>query len=190
MEEKEMYGLYVQVENSGSKVYPPYEGKNDDKKRGHLLMFHETMEGLDRLTSKFTSFQEINQAFKEIYNSDKNMYRPIIYVDKNIEDLSKSYYLTKVVYEDDFKELQNRDSIKEWLLDYLKSHPENIEHFGLLRNFYVNTKKTAPIKSVEYSLTIAVNRYLQQEGYIGYRESYFNLKEFDKTKEKKDEIHR
>ena len=55
MEIQEMYSLCVQVEDSAVKEYSIYQGKHDESKRGHTLMYHETIKGLDDLTSKFSS---------------------------------------------------------------------------------------------------------------------------------------
>ena len=193
MEDKEeMYSLYVQVQNQNEEIYSVSEGKTDEHKRGHLLMYHNTMEGLDKLTSKFTSFSDMNREFKKIYSSDKNMHSPIIYIDKDTSDLSKTFVTYKIVFEEDAKELrlEKRDNISVWLIDYLRNNKDDMQYFGLLNILYQNVVKGNPNASYLDQIKMAVNLYLNKEGYMGYRFAYFKLKELDKTKEKTDAVYR
>ena len=73
---------------------PRYKGSEillSNSKRS-IIMSHETLKGLDNLTSKFESLEDMNLELNELYNSDLNMDGLVIIADPNDEDFSKSYF--------------------------------------------------------------------------------------------------
>jgi len=190
---KKNYGLYVKVE--GVYHYPLNEAVKEDGKRPHNLMNASLIEELDDMTAGFESFEEMNQIFKEVvYNDDKNMYEPIIIVDKDETDREKSYVISDIVYAKDKIEIENKDNLKEWLTDYLKNNNQHISLFRGINEIYdrISKKPEYRNKSIDSLIEMTVYAYLVESGY-NYkkrREAYFTLKYLDKSKVKKNEIHK
>ena len=186
MEKNKIYALYAKVEGTPDEEYTINDGINEYLKRGQTIFYHETLKGLDTLTSKYTSFGDINQTFQSLYNSTKNMRYPVIYADEiNNNGQENMFYTTDVVYYEDAKELENEFSIEQWLLDYLKSNPENIKKFRIIGQIYEDVKNYYKTGNVEFWINKTVSIYITKEGYKGYREAYFKLKELDPERTKK-----
>lgn len=167
------------------------EQLRDNSKR-RVIMMGETIEELDKLTAMFPSFERLNKELKEAHNSSIDACDPIIIVDPDDTDLSKSYAIFDIVYEEDKKILDDRDNIKLWLLEYLKQNPEDISRFKGIRNIYQNKYTDEFKKGIvnEDIIKRIVLGYFENEGYKKYRDIYFELKNLDRSKVKKDEIHR
>ena len=160
-------------------------------KRSPLIMEH-TIEALDKLTGKFESFEELSKEFAVAYNSTKELYDPLIIVDEDIHDLSKSYFIPDVVFEEDQKVLSNPDYIKTWLLEYLLKNPGEIYRIKGVRNIFQSKYHDEYTKGIidERIINQIVHAYLLNPSYKKYRDIYFALKKYDQIKEEKNEIHR
>lgn len=167
------------------------EQLRDNEKR-EVIMMGGTIEELDKLTSLFPSFEVLNEELKEAHNSNIDVCDPIIIVDPDDKDLSQSYAIFDIVYEEDKKILDDRDNIKLWLLEYLRQNPEDISRFKGIRNIYQNKYTDEFKKGIvnEDIIRRIVLGYFENEGYKKYRDIYFELKKLDRSKVKKDEIHR
>lgn len=184
------YGLYVKVEGSSNLRFTLEESLRDDRKRNQLLMDSHLIEDLDRMTSKFTSFRDLIEAFQEVNNTNKSIYEPVIIVDKDEIDRSRSYPLFDIVYTDDQEMLNNKDSIRTWLLEYLINNPNDIKEFRGIKDIYQNVREKYKDRNINYLINITILIYFENHNYKRYREAYFKLKELDRSKVKKNEIHR
>lgn len=192
MEPKEkIYTLYAKLEGTPTINYTVDEGRNNEHKRGQELMSYTatSFEDLDRMTSQFTSFDDLNKTFKNMYNSTKNLYNPIIFVDED-EKCKNANFTFYVVYAEDFIQLKNREGIRSWLLEYLTNNPDNITCFLGLSEIGSHLLQKYPYKNRLDIVNIAINIYFENEKYDRYREAYFKLKELDYRKDIKNEIHR
>lgn len=191
MAKYKMHTLYAKIEGSNNSKYTLEESLRDDKKRQQSLMSGKLIEDLDRLTSKYESVEDLLLSYpEEVWDTQINMYEPVIIVDKNEFDRSKSYYIPDIVFEKDAIELQNRDNIKGWLLDYLLNNPNDIKEFRGVKDIYDNLEKANRDKSIEYLINITIMVYFKENNYKRYREAYFKLKELDYKRVKKNEVHR
>ena len=185
-----VYTLYAKVEGSQDDMYTINDGINKELKRGQILMYDDEFEKLDFMTSSYSSFDEINTTFQNLHNSTKNMSHPIIFVDELNSDMNiekNLFYTTDVVYAEDAKELEDRENIKYWLFDYLFNNSENISDFRVIRDIYENVKNYYKTGHIGFWVNKAVEIYLVNEGYKGYREAYFKLKELDPERKYKKE---
>lgn len=185
------YSLDVKMKGNSTPFYTLEDSLKDRTKR-RSLMIGETIEELDRLTGLFSSFEEMNFEFKSAYNSNKDMFDPLIIVDVDDKDLSKSYAIFDIVYENDKKELDNPDNIRLWLIEYLKQNPQNITRFKGIRNIYKNKYVEEFEKGIvtEDIINRVVLSYLRNYSYKKYRDVYFTLKRLDKSRVKQNDIHR
>lgn len=186
-----LYSLDVKFKGSSTPFYTLESSLRDRRKRG-TLMARETIQELDKLTALFDSFEDLNEEFKTVHGSNKDMFDPLIIVDVDEKDLSKSYAIFDIVYSADKKQLDDPDNIKLWLLEYLKKNPKDISRFKGIRNIYGNKYVEEFEKGIvtEDMINRIVLSYLSNPTYKKYRDIYFTLKRLDKSKVKSDEIHR
>lgn len=187
-----MRTYYLNVKNKDDNPIYTLEESLRDKNKRRVLMMGYTIEELDKKTGMFSSFKELSDALNEAYNSNKEMYDPIIIVDEEDKDLSKSYTIYDIAYENDLKILSNPDYIKAWLKEYLKQNPEDIYRIKGIRNIFQNKYNDEFNKGIINERTISqiVHGYLQNPSYKKYRDIYFTLKALDEKREVKNEIHR
>lgn len=188
-----MRTYYLDVKRKGSNI-PNYtlEESLRDKNKRRVVMMGYTIEELDKKTGLFASFKELSEELNEVHNSDQEMNDPYIIVDEDDNDLSKSYVIYDIVYEDDKKVIDNPDYIKSWLLEYLKKNPDDIYRIKGIRNIFQNKYNEEFTKGIINERTIEqiVYGYLENPSYKKYRDIYFTLKTLDRTREKNNEIHR
>ena len=186
-----LHTLYAKIEGANNSKYSFEESLRNDTKRQQPLMSGQMIEDLDKLTSKYESAEDLLISYpKEVWDADVFIYEPIIIVDKDEFDRSKSYYITDIVFAKDKVELQNKDYIKRWLLDYLLNNPHDIKEFRGIKEIYENLSKTYSDKSIGYIINMTVMVYFKGNNYKKYREAYFTLKKLDYKRVKKNEIHR
>lgn len=193
MEKERTYTLYVSVEGTEIKEYNEMEKLKDEKRRGHHLMQNTSLEALDKMTSNFTSTQDLNDQLNEIYNASKKIYAPTIYCDeKNKNEEKGIFYTDKIVYAEDFVYLENKREIEKWLIRYICQNPkEHIENFRVIPTIYASIKGHYKDRTELFWIEKTVQKYIETMDYQGYREAYFTLKELDPPKvEKKNEIYR
>lgn len=189
MAKYKMHTLYAKIEGSNNSKYSFEESLRDDKKRQQALMSGRLIEDLDRLTSKYESSEDLLMSYpQEVWDTDIHMYDPVILVDKDEFDRSKSYYITDIVFARDRVELQNKDNIKGWLLDYLIKNPNDIKEFRGVKEIYESLKKTYSDKSIGYIINITILAYFKGNNYKKYREAYFTLKQLNNKRVNKNEI--
>lgn len=183
-----LYSLYCNVE--GIKEYPIHEAIKNDLKRGHNITIGERIEEIDSLTACFTSTRDLNEGLNEAHGVEKRIYNPLIYVDKDEKDRSKSYVIEDIVYEEDKKYLDNREDIKNRTFIYLLNNPNSRTAFRGIIKIYNETYKNNPYMDLNSILKYAINKYFSGLNYKCCREAYFTLKNLNQIEEKKHEIHR
>ena len=184
------YGLYAKVEGTESSKYSHTEGLSDPKKRQQCLMEYQDLEELDDMTSRYDSFEELNDEFKEVYESTRDLYAPVIIVDKNNIESDDSYIIEDIVFAKDKQEIARKDNIRDWLLDYLLNNPHDINKFRGLKDIYINLQAKNKDHSIEYLINVTVNIYFKEHKYKRYRQAYFKLKELDYQRVRRSEVHR
>lgn len=187
-----MRTYYLNVKNKDDNPSYTLEESLRDKNKRKVLMMGYTIEELDRKTGLFPSFEELSKELNEVYNSTKEMYDPIIIVDEDDKDLSKSYPLYDIVYENDLKVISNPDYIKLWLEEYLIKNPEDIYRIKGIRNIFQNKYNEEFKKGIveEKTITQIIHSFLANPSYKKYRDLYFALKVLDEKREVKNEVHR
>lgn len=193
MEKERIYNLYVTVEGTETEKYNEMDKLNRERKRGYNLMQNSSLEALDKMTSNFTSTQDLNDQLNELYNANKKIYAPTIYCDEMDENEEKAiFYTDKVVYAEDFSYLENKREIEKWLIRYICQNPkEHIHNFRIIPTLYDNIKKHYEDRTELFWIEKTVQKYIETMGYQGYREVYFTLKELDPPKvEKTNEVYR
>ena len=185
------YTLYAKIEGSYNSKYTFEDSLRDDRKRQQELMSGNLIEELDRLTAKYESSEDLLVSYpEEVFGKKINLYEPVIIVDKDEVDRSKSYYISDIVFARDARELQNKDNIKSWLLDYLIKNPRDIKEFRGVKDIYENLGKSYSNKSIGYLINMTILVYFRDNNYKRYRETYFKLIELDYKRVNKNEIHR
>ena len=193
MEKEKIYNLYVTVEGTETEKYSEIVKLNDESKRGHNLMQNSSLEALDKMTSNFTSIQDLNEQLNELYNANKKIYATTIYCDEINENEEKGiFYTDNIVYAEDFVYLENKKEIEKWLIRYICQNPkEHIENFRVIPTIYASIKGHYENRTELFWIEKTVQKYIETMGYQGYREAYFTLKKLDPPKvEKTNEIHR
>lgn len=191
--EKEItFNLYVDVEGANTEKYSEMAKKDSRSIRGHNLMSNTSFKELDKMTSYFTSLQDLSDALNELYNTDKRISNPVIYCDEQDEGKEKCIFYTKdIAFQEDFFYLNNEKEIEKWLIKYISKDPkENITKFRVLSSIYANKKPYYSERNEQELIQSTVNRYIETMGYQGYREAYFTLKELEPERVKKSGIHR
>jgi len=154
-------------------------------------MYGHLIEDLDKLTANFKSIEDLLKSYpEEVYGENVLLYDPVIIVDKDETDLSKSYPIYEIVFSKDAEELKNKNNIKIWLLEYLTNNVNDISKFRGINEIYDNLQKKYPTMAMLDLINNTVKIYFKEENYKRYREAYFKLKELDYKRVKKDEIHR
>ena len=191
MAKYKMYTLYAKIEGHKSSRYTLEEALKEESKRPQSLMTGSLIEELDKLTARYESYLDLLESYpEEVFGQPLILYDPVIIVDKDIEDKSKSYPIFDIVFKEDQRELENRDNIRNWLLDFLLNNPERVTDFRGIKDIYENVEKKYKEKSIEYLIRITILTYLEDNNYKRYREAYFTLKKLDYKNTKKDEVHR
>lgn len=166
------YSLHARSYGSGEPFYLVQEILLDKRKRTTILS-GETNKELDDLTSLFSSFSEINEVFNDIYNTNLELYDPMIIVEDSLEP-SMASAIFDIVYKDDKNRLDDIDGIKLWLLEYLRQNPYDIDKFigirQIIRN--INPDYTLSDRLIEQ----VVFAYFYNCGYKKVRDTYFSLK--------------
>lgn len=185
------YTLYAKIEGSHNSKYSLEESLRNDTKRQQALMSAKLVEDLDRLTSKYESIEDLLSSYpKEVWDIEVNLYEPVIIVDKDETDRSKSYYITDIVFANDEIELQKMDNIKRWLSEFLLNHPQKIKAFRGLREIFNTLIQSYPNRNIENLIKMTIYSYFKDNNYKKYRETYFKLKELDYKRVKKNVLHR
>lgn len=187
-----MRTYYLNVKNKDDNSSYTLEESLRDKNKRRVLMMGYTIEELDKKTGLFPSFNELSEELNEAYNSNKELIDPIIIVDEDDKDLSKSYPIYDIAYEEDIKTLSNSNYIKIWLEDYLTKNPQEIYRIKGIRNIFQNKYTEEFKKGIidERTISQIIYAYLSNPSYKKYRDIYFTLKALDDKREVKNEIHR
>ena len=177
----------------GDKTYEFNEILNDNRKQSYVI-YSQSLEDLDNLTSCSSSPQDLCELEKEIIiksartNEDEprkmpTFSEPFILIEASAGEKLSTNFITDIVYYKDKKMLDNRYSIRLWAEEYLREHPEHIYDFDNLRGMYF---KNYPGQKITSDLAVKIlNACLKTENYRVYREVYFKLKVLDKEKAKK-----
>ena len=150
------------------------EALNDVTKR-NIIIEDQKLEDLDRKTALFSSFKELEEELNQV--PGLNDAAVIILLDKNNKGLK--IVTSDIVYADDMILIQDKDSIKEWTLDYLKKNPSDIRWFNGIKAVY---KKRYGDEDREYSeekVISSIYAYFNNADYSVYRNTYFALKAID-----------
>lgn len=181
-----IYTLYAKIAGSRNSKYSFEESLREDSKRQQVLMSGSLIEELDRLTAKYESIEDLLVSYpEEVWDTKINLYDLVIIVDKDKVDRSKSYYISDIVFARDAKELENRDNIKCWLLDYLMKNHGDIKEFRGIRDIYKILIKSYSDYSISNLINMTVLVYFKDNNYKRYREAYFKLRELDYKRVKK-----
>lgn len=191
MTKYKMHTLYARIEGSHNSKYSLEESLMDDEKRQQVLMSGELIEDLDKLTSKYESIEDLLVSYpEEVWNTKVNIYEPIIIVDKDEVDRSKSYYITDIVFAKDAIELQKMDNIKRWLSEFLLNNPYAIKEFRGIKEIFNNLIQSHMNRNVEDLINMTIYSYFRDNNYKRYREVYFKLKQLDYKRVKKNVLYR
>ncbi len=180
------YSLNVREKNSPERLYNHEEILTDKRKRSSLLE-GSTIENLDSLTSKFTSFEDMVACFNELYQKRLELYDPIIIADYN-SNLLGPKIISDIVYMDDKKMIDDVQSIKSWLEEYLKNNPNDMYLFRGIQK--IKEDHYGDVEINNDLIRILVLSYFNNVSYKGVRDVYFTLKKNDQSRVKKDEVHR
>ncbi len=162
---------------------------NDDTKYSNDEILHEirkrnsffigaSMQEIDDFTSMFTSFEDMNECFEEIYLQKLRLYDPMIIVDPSL-DLDKSYIIPDIVYKYDRENIRDIFTLRKKLIYYLEKNPENIIKFpGLLKikKIYASNNDNSVDKLVE-RIAFA---YLNEKSYKKSRDTYFKIRKLER----------
>lgn len=182
-----MRTYYLNVQNKDDNPSYTLEESLRDKNKRRGLMMRYTIEELDNITSLFDSFQDMNEKLNEAYGQQKELINPIIIVDEDDNDLSKSYVIYDIVFSGDKKIINDPNYITSWLLDYLTKKPEAIYRIKGVRNIFQNKYSEEFRQGIinEGIITQIVHAYLANPSYKKYRDLYFALKKLDETRVKR-----
>lgn len=184
------YTLYAKIEGRNCEKYTVLEAVHEDRKRGLELMSGHLIEDLDRMTSKYESYEDLLLSYPlEVYGEYFKIYEPVIIVDKDEQDRKKSYAIYEIVFAQDALEIADRNNIRIWLLDFLQNNPERILEFRGIGDIYTNMKRKYPSMGTAELINNTVRKYFEDNNYKRYREAYFRLKELDYKRVKRNEIH-
>lgn len=166
------YSLHARSYGSGEPFYLVQEILSDKRKRTTILS-GKTNKELDDLTSRFSSFSEINEAFNDIYNTNLELYDPMIIVEDSLKP-SVASAIYDIVYKDDKSKIDNIDGIKLWLLEYLKQNPYDIDKFIGMRQIIRNINSDYFFN--DRLIDQVVFAYFSNCNYKKVRDTYFSLK--------------
>lgn len=160
-----------------------------NKKERNILIEGESLEDIDRRTALFSNFADIQEELN-MFHTDKDA--GVIIVDYDINDLSKSKIMrSDIVYMDDKKQLDNRDNIRLWALEYLRNNPYHIREFDGIMATFKNLFGSDDSNYTNDKVVYAVSAYFNNASYCDYRDVYFVLKYLNPPRvDKSNEIHK
>lgn len=151
-----------------------------EKTKRNILIEGLKLEEVDRMTALFPSFKELEEELNPI--PEPNDIAVIMLLDKYNEGIK--IVTRDIVYSEDIKEIYDRDSIKNWTIDYLKKHPTDIRLFDGIRATYSTIYGKNDIEYSEQKVEYSIHAYFNNAGYSTYRKTYFTLKSIDIEKYK------
>lgn len=201
-EKFKIYTLYANLSCDDVFKYTPEErahANEDDNIRGLSLMFGERIENLDALTSGYDSEDELLSTYMEnVYGEKVQLYNPVIIVDKDQIDRSKSYVINEIVFKEDAIALQDREGIREAVRTYLYENPgeliikkaPDVNMFRGISKISTNIRNKYPNIGFIPLVNGTLNEYFIDNNYKRYREAYFTLKKISRERKKNNGIRR
>lgn len=201
-EKYKLYSLYAFLSLEEAYKYTDIERAKSsikDDKRGLLLMYGERIEHLDALTARYEDIEDLLSSYiEEVYGNKSQLYNPIIIVDKDAEDRSKSYAINEIVFQGDSVALQDQDSIRTELKAYLLDHPDELlikkypksNEFRGISNISTHIRNKYPNITIYSLVEGTLNEYFKDNNYKRYREAYFTLKRLSREREIHHAVHK